>query len=192
MSALDKIQIRIKKLQQKAEAMIAKQASSVLSDIRVLMDRYGLTTADIDGHGPHGKRKPGKAAAGKVGRAAKGVKAGQAKGKLPPKYRDPKTGATWSGHARAPEWIKHVKDRSVFLLDGATEERVSAVAPGKKMAAKKAGVKKAVAVKKAAAKKMPAKKATVKKTVAKKAPTKKAAAKKAGARKAMPKPAAEA
>src|SRR5262249_42001797 len=40
----------------------------------------------------------------------------QAKGKLPPKYRDPKTGATWSGHARPPAWIKNVKDRSQYLI----------------------------------------------------------------------------
>ncbi|CAB3755457.1 H-NS histone family protein [Paraburkholderia humisilvae] len=52
--------------------------------------------------------------------AHKGVRgaAAKTKGKMPPKYRDPKTGATWSGHARPPAWIKDVKDRSRFLIAG--------------------------------------------------------------------------
>ncbi|WP_228876439.1 H-NS family nucleoid-associated regulatory protein [Paraburkholderia saeva] len=39
--------------------------------------------------------------------------------KRPPRYRDPKTGATWSGHARPPAWIRDAKDRSVYLIDHA-------------------------------------------------------------------------
>src|ERR1700754_3341331 len=44
--------------------------------------------------------------------------AAKTKGKLRAKYRDPKTGATWSGHARPPAWIKDVKDRSKYLIAG--------------------------------------------------------------------------
>jgi H-NS histone family len=33
-------------------------------------------------------------------------------------YRDPKTGAEWTGHGRAPGWIKEVKDRTKFLVAG--------------------------------------------------------------------------
>ncbi|EDS82163.1 H-NS histone family protein [Burkholderia pseudomallei S13] len=32
-----------------------------------------------------------------------------------PKYRDPKTGATWSGRGREPGWIKG-KKRERFLI----------------------------------------------------------------------------
>nr|WP_321968421.1 H-NS histone family protein [Burkholderia cepacia] len=32
------------------------------------------------------------------------------------KYRDPKTGATWSGRGRAPAWIKDAKNRDRFLI----------------------------------------------------------------------------
>jgi DNA-binding protein H-NS len=39
-------------------------------------------------------------------------------GVKPPKYRHPKTGATWTGHGRAPAWIADAKDRSKFLIDG--------------------------------------------------------------------------
>ena len=49
--------------------------------------------------------------------------AGKSKGKLPPKYMNPKTGETWSGHARAPGWIAGVKDRTKFLLDGSAANK---------------------------------------------------------------------
>ncbi|CAG4893117.1 H-NS family nucleoid-associated regulatory protein [Paraburkholderia gardini] len=68
--------------------------------------------------------------------------------KLPPRYRDPKTGATWSGHARAPAWIKDAKDRSVYLIDhpgvpaarkqATTQERVARAALTSKDPARKA------------------------------------------------------
>ncbi|WP_342802414.1 H-NS family nucleoid-associated regulatory protein [Paraburkholderia panacisoli] len=34
---------------------------------------------------------------------------------------NPKTGETWSGHARPPAWIKDVKDRSKFLIASSAE-----------------------------------------------------------------------
>ena len=35
----------------------------------------------------------------------------------PAKYRDPKTGATWSGRGRAPGWIAKAKSRDKFLIE---------------------------------------------------------------------------
>lgn len=34
-----------------------------------------------------------------------------------PKYRDPETGAEWSGRGRAPLWIRDVEDRDQFLIE---------------------------------------------------------------------------
>jgi DNA-binding protein H-NS len=67
-----------------------------------------------------------------------------AKGKLPPKYRNPKTGETWSGHARPPVWIKDVKDRSKFLIASGAEPTIAANAGtvSKAKAAAKKGVSK--------------------------------------------------
>ncbi|MBC8753004.1 H-NS family nucleoid-associated regulatory protein, partial [Paraburkholderia podalyriae] len=49
------------------------------------------------------------------------------------KYQDPKTGATWSGHGRAPGWIANAKDRSKFLIEGGADAVVAAgVASAKK------------------------------------------------------------
>ncbi|CAN7735904.1 H-NS family nucleoid-associated regulatory protein [Caballeronia sp. LjRoot29] len=110
-------------------------------------------------------------------------------GPQPAKYRDRKSGATWSGKGRAPAWLANVRDRTKFLIE---EEGASPVAEVATKAARKASAvaKKANAAKKAtrnvAAKKITAKKAADTKNEAKKstpiqsvAASKKVAAKKA-------------
>ncbi|MBC8752436.1 DNA-binding protein H-NS [Paraburkholderia sp. WC7.3g] len=134
MATLEQIEEKMKKLQSQAEALIAKQSSAVLANIKALMEKHGLTTADIDAHvGGAQKRgrKPGASAANGKAKAA-----AETKGGLPPKYRDPKTGATWSGHGRPPAWIKDVKDRTRFLTaDGDAAVAATADAAGKAKAA---------------------------------------------------------
>jgi len=164
MATLEQIQSKLKKLQAQAEAMAAKQSSAAISTIRALMEKHGLTIADLAAQtgGKKRGRKPGVSAAV----AGKAKPATAAKGKLPPKYRDPKTGATWSGHARPPAWIANVKDRTKFLIDGAdVSSAVSAAATRKP---KTVGKSAAVASKKPVAKKGPA----TKKVVVRKAATK--------------------
>jgi DNA-binding protein H-NS len=87
---------------------------------------------------------------------------GQPKGPQPAKYRDPKTGASWSGRGPAPAWLAAAKDRSKFLIDATSAVAVNASSaskakPAAKTVAKKPSAKKAVSakapVKKAAAKK---------------------------------------
>ncbi|WP_414694453.1 H-NS family nucleoid-associated regulatory protein, partial [Paraburkholderia sp.] len=41
-----------------------------------------------------------------------------ARGPQPAKYLNPKSGATWSGRGRAPEWLASVKDRARFMIEG--------------------------------------------------------------------------
>lgn len=114
MPTLDQIQEKILKLQAQADSLIAKNTLSALDDIRTLMQAHGLTTSDIESH-VTGKRRPGRPS-GSKGQKAAGNKRKPAKGKLPARYRNPETGATWSGWARPPAWIKHAEDRSVFLI----------------------------------------------------------------------------
>jgi DNA-binding protein H-NS len=141
----------MKKLQAQADTLIAKKAQAAVDQIRQIMLKHGLTTKDIEA-----KAKAKREAKTAVGRASNGKAhaAVIAKGKLPAKYRDPKTGAVWSGHARPPSWIANVKDRTKFLIDGAG---VAANAGTPKKA--QAAVKKAVGTKKAAAGKVVTKKA---------------------------------
>ncbi|OUL90953.1 H-NS family nucleoid-associated regulatory protein [Paraburkholderia hospita] len=125
MATLESLQAKIAKLKAQAEAIVKKDSSAVIEKIRGMLEKHGLTTADIAAHVGGGKkrgRKPGVKAAAK---AASSVA----------KYRDPKTGATWTGHGRAPVWIANAKDRTKFLVDatGATASKpnVSAKTPGK-------------------------------------------------------------
>jgi DNA-binding protein H-NS len=183
MATLEQIQVRMKKLQVQAEALLAKRAQAAVDQIRELMIKHGLTTADIEARAK--ARRQAKAAGHRLSNGA-AKPAAKAKGKMPAKYRDPKTGATWSGHARPPAWIKDVKDRTRFLIDG-----TAAISLNGSGASKTTTAPKKVSAKKAAAKKAPAKKvvarkkAAAKKTVAKKASTaRRASAAKTAAKKA--------
>ncbi|MFP3798451.1 H-NS family nucleoid-associated regulatory protein [Paraburkholderia sp. SIMBA_027] len=48
--------------------------------------------------------------------APRGPGAGVARSPVAPKYRDPESGATWSGRGKPPKWIAG-KDRTKFLID---------------------------------------------------------------------------
>ncbi|MEX3845591.1 MULTISPECIES: H-NS family nucleoid-associated regulatory protein [unclassified Paraburkholderia] len=69
----------------------------VLADIRGKVADYGFTERHI-----FGRQRGGRVTA--------------ARGVVPARYRDRKTGATWSGRGRAPNWIKDVKSRSRSLI----------------------------------------------------------------------------
>lgn len=75
------------------------------------------------------------------------------RGPQPAKYRDPITGATWSGRGRSPAWLVGVKDLSSYLIAGAAEVADSAdIVPAKTAGAKKTvkvAVRKAARAKKA-------------------------------------------
>jgi DNA-binding protein H-NS len=104
MTTLNNLQAKIAKLQAQAEAIAKNQSSKVIEKIHNLMEAHGLTVADIDAHvGSKPGRKPADA---KESASSADVK-----------YRDPKTGATWSGRGRAPAWIAKAKDRNKFLID---------------------------------------------------------------------------
>ncbi|MGP8434962.1 H-NS family nucleoid-associated regulatory protein [Paraburkholderia fungorum] len=106
MATLESLQAKIQKLQAQAEALATKRSSAVIEKIKNLMAQHGLTTADIDAH--TGGRKRGRKPSTEVAVKSSGSAA---------KYRDPKTGATWSGRGRAPAWIVSAKDRSKFLVE---------------------------------------------------------------------------
>ncbi|CAB3794564.1 H-NS family nucleoid-associated regulatory protein [Paraburkholderia fynbosensis] len=108
-TTLETMQAKIKKLQAQADALIAKQSSGVIEKIRELMAKHGLTTADIDAH-VGSKRGATKAVAKTMSKDSVAVV----------KYRDLKSGATWTGHGRAPSWIAAAKNRDKFLIDGST------------------------------------------------------------------------
>jgi DNA-binding protein H-NS len=116
MATLAQLENQIRKLQQRADALRAKESVEVIAKIRAMMDEFGLTTADLAKAGLGTMKQRGRPAGSKKSAASKN---GAIKSKLPPKYRDPVSGATWSGHARPPAWIKDAPDRSAYLIDAA-------------------------------------------------------------------------
>lgn len=73
-----------------AQAQAERKAEGIAA-ARALIAEHGLTAADVF---PAAKTK------GSVGA---------------PKYRDPATGATWTGRGKPPNWING-KDRTPFLI----------------------------------------------------------------------------
>ncbi|MGQ0730361.1 H-NS histone family protein [Acidovorax sp.] len=81
------------------ELQIAKaralELSEAVSQVRNLIAEHGLTQEDVF--------------------SAKSGRTGKITGPVPAKYRDPVTGATWTGRGRAPLWIAD-KDRTQFAI----------------------------------------------------------------------------
>jgi DNA-binding protein H-NS len=184
MPTIEQLHAKMQKLQAQADTLIARKAQAAVDQIRKIMLAHGLTTQDIEAKAK--ARRDAKAVNGAASNG-KAKLAGSPAGKTPPKYRHPKTGATWTGHGRAPAWIATVKNRSKFLIDAAAAVATETVAPAKtrkvrasaangavakkssprKIAAKKVVAKKSVSTKAAAASKTaPAKKASRKRAVA--------------------------
>ncbi|MGF6466111.1 H-NS family nucleoid-associated regulatory protein [Paraburkholderia youngii] len=125
MATLEQIEAKLKKLKTRAEALAAKNTQAVVDQIRDIMSKHGLTTADIEAKTSAKRATKGQ----KVSAAAGKTKiADVTKAKAAPKYQHPKTGATWTGHGRAPAWIADAKDRNKFLIATGTEATVAATA----------------------------------------------------------------
>lgn len=82
-------------LEAQIEAARKSEISEALSTIQGLVKEFGLTASDVF---PAGRAKS----------ASKGST-------VAPKYRDPSTGATWTGRGKAPLWIAN-KDRAQFEI----------------------------------------------------------------------------
>ena len=85
-------------LEAQIEAARKSEIADAIAKTKDLVAEYGLTADDVFGGAKRGS-KP----------------AGAAKNPVAPKYRDPATGATWSGRGKAPKWIDG-KDRALFVI----------------------------------------------------------------------------
>lgn len=141
MPTLEQIHAKMKKLQLQADALIAKKAQAAVDQIRKIMLAHGLTTEDIEAKA---KAKREAKTANETASNVKARVAASLGGRTPPKYRHPKTGATWTGHGRAPAWIADAKDRNRFLIASSADAAPAASAGTVSKA--KATVKKAPAV----------------------------------------------
>ena len=112
--------------------------AGVISRIKEAIKAYDLTAADLGLSG------------GAATRASKSAAPTAPSGVGVAKYRDPASGKTWTGRGKPPLWIQGAKDRSAFLIGGASApagsaDSASARKPGK--GAKARGQAKAAAPK---------------------------------------------
>jgi DNA-binding protein H-NS len=95
MPTLKELLARREALQDQLNVARQRQAEIVLAEIVAKMGEYKISLAELMGHNHQVKAAAALAAT--------------------PKYRDAKSGATWSGRGRAPHWIAD-KNRDDFLV----------------------------------------------------------------------------
>lgn len=173
------IKAEIARLEKEAAAIRAVETTKVVAHIRESIATFGLSVEQLFGQGA----KALQAATSKV---MVGSGKAQRKGAGIAKYRDPKTGKTWTGFGKAPGWIAKVRNRDKFLIEQpgvvAVPSVKEATAPEATQVARKARAvptpaRKAIRTRRGAA-------AAVKVTAVQ-APTKKTASKKASAKKGV-------
>jgi len=81
-----------------AEQIKAEERQKTIDTVRVMIATYGITAKDLG--------------LDKSPKAKSGPKPGN---KVSPKYRDPASGATWSGRGKTPRWINGA-DRSQYAI----------------------------------------------------------------------------
>jgi len=91
MATYHELKAQLISVTQQAEAARLSEKKSVLDEVRSTVEAYGLTEKEV--FGQHRLKRE----------------------QLTVKYRDPETGATWSGRGRPPKWIAG-KDRSSFVV----------------------------------------------------------------------------
>jgi DNA-binding protein H-NS len=104
--AYQELQSQIRALQEKATLLMMEGRAAAVTDIKALIAAYDLTAEELGYPPPPSlpkrERKPEK----KRDRTPKGA----------PKYRDPESGATWTGTGRTPNWIAG-RDWDDFLIE---------------------------------------------------------------------------
>jgi|SRR5471032_2913815 len=89
------IQAQIAQLHIQAEAARFSEISAAKTRIAEIMKDHGVTLADLGGVAKAKVAKPGQT--------------------VPAKYRDPSSGAEWTGRGRAPLWLAG-RDKEQFLI----------------------------------------------------------------------------
>ncbi|EDT00718.1 histone family protein nucleoid-structuring protein H-NS [Burkholderia ambifaria IOP40-10] len=99
MNEYEQLKARADALAKEVERARCQERQGVLDDVREKVGRYGLQVVEIYGEAQ--------------------VRALQCLGnrrKIAPKYRDPESGATWTGRGLEPRWIRG-RNRREFLIE---------------------------------------------------------------------------
>ena len=94
----EELQAKIADLQAQAEQVRREERQQAIDMAKTMISTYDITARDLGlDKSPKGKTGP---------------KAGN---KVAAKYRDPQSGATWSGRGKTPKWING-SDRSQYAI----------------------------------------------------------------------------
>lgn len=119
---------QVNKLQQLAQVVRKSEVDTVVANIRKQMEVYGITTKDLEARGFVTETKPSKAtkaeestqAVQKISSVESGKERKRAfahRAKPMPKFRDPISGATWTGRGKTPAWIKGKKKEQFAIVN---------------------------------------------------------------------------
>jgi DNA-binding protein H-NS len=98
MASYKQLTAQLEKLHKEVAVAREKEVAQAIAEIRAQIAEYGIKADELGF-----SLKAGKKAAAR-------------KPALPPRYRNPKTGETWSGRGRAPGWLAG-KNRERFLIE---------------------------------------------------------------------------
>lgn len=109
-----KIEKEIQKLQKQAQALQKKRRGPVIASIIKSMREYDITPEEIAS--AFSKKSAGRTA---TVRTSASKTAGK-RAPVPPKYKHPETGATWTGRGKPPRWVTDAESqgisRETFLI----------------------------------------------------------------------------
>lgn len=123
MSEYEELTKKIEQLRREAERVRKAELKAVIKEIREKIRRFGITREELEpAFAEPGKRKA--KASGSTTARKKGRKSRKSSGgKIPPKYRHPVTGETWTGRGHPPKWLMAEeaagRSRDEFLIDKA-------------------------------------------------------------------------
>lgn len=96
MASYKQLTAQLEKLHKEVAAAREKEVEQAIADIKAKIAEYDITAEELGFSSPRpesARKKP-----------------------LPARYKNPKTGETWSGRGRAPGWLAGVKNRDRFLI----------------------------------------------------------------------------
>lgn len=93
MATLNELMAQRESLDQKIRELRAQEHQTAVDKAKAIIAEFGLTAADV---------------------FSRRATTGEGR-KVAIKYRDPATGATWTGRGREPKWIEG-KDRAAYLV----------------------------------------------------------------------------
>jgi DNA-binding protein H-NS len=96
-------------LEKEIDSTRQRDVGKAITQIRALVEEYKLTASDIF--------VPGKSKTDSknISKEKKEKKEKQPATKVAPKYKDPETGATWTGRGISPKWLAG-KSKADFLI----------------------------------------------------------------------------